>query len=227
MNKEKNKWNIKSYKEGMDNFVFLTNTTNNETTRIIETTDFICNYSFEATVLMVAKGGDGSSGWGGGGGGYYYNKNFKFTEGHTYTFTIGTDDYTFTDNINGSTIVCTNTSYVQDRIEGTGRNTKLIKGGPRAGTSIGTGEFLKDKNSKRVIFFLKLASLNKVPKRKSQCTDTKINWRIETAFWKIKYYLRLVLTFHILLKFRKMLRNSKNAGVIAKKLLRCCHLRKN
>ena len=88
-------------------------------------------------------------------------------------------------------------------------------------------KFLKDKNSKRVIFFLKLASLNKVPKRKSQCTDTKINWRIETAFWKIKYYLRLVLTFHILLKFRKMLRNSKNAGVIAKKLLRCCHLRKN
>jgi len=154
VNKEKNKWNVKSYKEGMDNFVFLTNTTNNETTRIIETTDFICNYSFEATVLMVARGGDGGPRIGGGGGGYYYNKNFKFTEGHTYTFTIGTDDYTFTDNTNGSTVVCTNSIYVEDRIEmitkGTGRNKreepKIIKGGPRAGTSVGTGDFLKDKN---------------------------------------------------------------------------------
>jgi hypothetical protein len=88
-------------------------------------------------------------------------------------------------------------------------------------------KFLKDKNNKKAISSLKLAGLKNVPKRKSLCTYTKINWQLETASWKIKYYLRLALTFHILQKFRKMLRNSKSAGMIAKKSLKCCHLRKN
>ena len=88
-------------------------------------------------------------------------------------------------------------------------------------------KFLKDKNNKKVISSLKLAVLKNVPKKKSLCTYTKINWQLETASWKIKYYLRLALTFHILQKFKKMLRNSKSVGMIAKKWLKCCHLRKN
>jgi len=88
-------------------------------------------------------------------------------------------------------------------------------------------KFLKYKNNKKAISSLKLAGLKNVLKRKSLCTYIKINWQLETASWKIKYYLRLALTFHILQKFRKMLRNSKSAGMIAKKWLKCCHLWKN
>jgi hypothetical protein len=88
-------------------------------------------------------------------------------------------------------------------------------------------KFLKDKNNNKAISSPKLAGPKNVLKRKSLCTYIKINWQLETAYWKIKYYLRLALTFHILQKSRKMLRNSKSAGMIAKKSLKCCHLWKN
>jgi hypothetical protein len=73
------------------------------------------------------------------------------------------------------------------------------------------------KNSKRVSNSQKLAGLKNVNKRKSQFTDSKINMQTETASWKTKYYLRLVSTFLTLQKFKRMLRSSKSAGMIAKK----------
>jgi hypothetical protein len=58
-------------------------------------------------------------------------------------------------------------------------------------------------------------------------TNTKISWQKEIASWKIRCYLRLVLTSHIPQKSRKKLRNNKNAGMIALRSLKWYLHKKN
>lgn len=134
MNKEENKWNVKSYNstiEGLtvsgqgltgnkiypNNSLIIWGDTSDskgkvDTSSVIWGEDynekFTCNYDFTATILLVAKGGNGGCGGGGGdggaGGGWYYDPNFQFKQGYKYTISIN-DEYTYL-NDGTSTIRC-------------------------------------------------------------------------------------------------------------------------
>jgi len=115
VNKEKNKWNVKSYNSMIEGFGTNEGLTGNKAypNNTLHTWDkpkyneiLTCNYDFTATILLVGRGADGASSGrgeqGGGGGAYYYDTSFQFNKGSTYTLSIDGNGTSLTD---GTSIV--------------------------------------------------------------------------------------------------------------------------